>query len=118
MEGFDELLPMVPVVLPFFVRHRHNASIDASPFSSEQTRETSLLLKQKPCHKQFCRGKEELKVSKKSSSGMVKVSSVAVLRWKVRNAVSAMVLLIPAMDNDVRGEASFTWMRMARALVR
>ena len=81
--------------------------------------ETSLLLKRQPCHEQFCRGnKEELKVSKNSSSGMVKVSSVAVLQWNVCDAVSAMVLSTPAMDNDVRGEASFTWMHMARALVR
>ena len=49
---------------------------------------------------------------------MVKVSSVVVLQWNVHDAVSAMVLSIPAMDNDVRWEASFTWMHMARALVR
>ena len=49
---------------------------------------------------------------------MVKVSSVVVLQWNVHDAVSAMVLLIPAMDNDVRWEVSFTWMRMAKALVR
>ena len=59
-----------------------------------------------------------MKVSKNSSSGMVKVSSVTVLWWNVHDAVLAMVLLTPAMDNDVRGEASFTWMHMARALVR
>ena len=56
-------------------------------------------------------------MSKNSSLVMLKVSSVAVLQWNVRNAVSAMVLSIPAMDNDVRGEASFTWIRIARALV-
>ena len=57
-------------------------------------------------------------MSKNSSSGMVKVSSVTVLQWNMHDAVSAMVLLTPAMDNDVRGEASFTWTRMAGALVR
>ena len=49
---------------------------------------------------------------------MLKVRSVAVLWWKVCNAVSAMVLLTPAMDNDVSGEASLMWMHIARALVR
>ena len=36
-EGSDESLPMVPVAPPFFVSRLHNASIDASPFSLEQT---------------------------------------------------------------------------------
>ena len=116
MERFDESFPMVPVVLPFLVSRRHDASIGASPFSSEKTQEASLLLKWKPCHEQFCSGKDELNVSKNSSSGMLKVRSVAVLRWKVQEAVSAMVLLTPAMDYDVSGEASLTWMRIARAL--
>ena len=49
---------------------------------------------------------------------MLKVVSVAVLRWKVREAVLAMVLLMPAMDNKVSGDASLTWMRIAKALVR
>ena len=49
---------------------------------------------------------------------MLKVRSVAVLWWKVHEAVLAMVLLTPAMDNDVSGEASLTCMCIARALVR
>ena len=118
MEGFNQSFPMVPIVLPFHVRHRHNTSIDALPFSSEKMHEASLLLKRKPCHKQFCNGKDELKVSKNLSSGMSKVRSVAVLWWKVHNAMSTMVLLMPAMDNDVSGEASLTWMHIASALVR
>ena len=118
MEGFDELFPMVPIVLPFLVRHHHDASINALPFSLEKTQEASLLLRQKPCHEQFCSGKEELNVSKNLSLGMLKVLSVAVLQWKVRKAVLAMVLLMPAMDNEVRGDASLMWMRIAKALVR
>ena len=51
MERFDEVFPMVPVALPFLVRCCHDASIDASPLSSEKTREASLLLNWKPCHK-------------------------------------------------------------------
>ena len=43
---------------------------------------------------------------------------VAVLRWKVRDAVSAIVLLTPAMDREVSGDASLTWMHMASARVR
>ena len=35
-EGFDELFPMVPIVLPFHVRCHHDASINASPFSLEK----------------------------------------------------------------------------------
>ena len=103
MERFDESFPMVPVALPFLVSRRHNASIDALPFSLEKTQEASLLLKRKPCHEQFCSGKDELNVSKNLSLGMLKVRSVAVLWWKICNAVSAMVLLTPAMDNNVRG---------------
>ena len=48
-------------------------------------------------------------MSKNSSSGMVKVSSVAVLWWNVRNAVSAMVLSTPAMDNDVAEGGGFIY---------
>ena len=49
---------------------------------------------------------------------MLKVLSMAVLWWKVPEAVSAMVLSRPAMDNKVSGDASLTWMCMAKALVR
>ena len=49
---------------------------------------------------------------------MLKVRSVAMLWWKVHDAVSAMVLLTPVMDNNVSGEASLMWMHIARALVR
>ena len=37
MEGFDESFPMVPIAIPFLVRCHHDASVDASPFSSEKT---------------------------------------------------------------------------------
>ena len=36
-EGSNESLPMVPVVPPFFVSRLHDASINALPFSLEQT---------------------------------------------------------------------------------
>ena len=72
-ERINELFPIVPVAPPFLVSHHHNASIDVLPFSSEQTQETSLLLRQKPCHEQFCSGKEKLNVSKNLLLVMLKV---------------------------------------------
>ena len=48
---------------------------------------------------------------------MAKVVLVAVLRWKVRDAVSAMVLLTPAMESEVSGEAWLMWIRIASARV-
>ena len=117
-ERFEELFPMVSTALPFHVRHHHDASIDALPFSSEKTHEAILLFRWKPCHEQFCSGKDELNVSKISVSEMTNVWSVAVLRWKVHDAVSAIVLLTPAIDRDVSRDASLTWMRIARACVR
>ena len=117
-EGFDKLFPMAPVMLPFCVRRRHDASINASPFSSEKTHEAILLLRWKPCHEQFCSGKEELKVSKKSLSEMANVWLVAMLRWKVRDAVSAIVLSTPAMDREVSRDTSLTWMHMVSARMR
>ena len=49
---------------------------------------------------------------------MLKVLFMAMLQWKVHEAVSAMMLLMPAMDNEVSGDASLTWMHIAKALVR
>ena len=83
MEGFDEVLPMVPIALPFCMRHHHDARINALPFSLEKMHEAILLFRQKPCHEQFCRGKDELKVSKNLLSEMTNVWSVAMLWWKV-----------------------------------
>ena len=57
-------------------------------------------------------------MSKNSSLLMLKVWLVAVFLWKVRDAVSAMMLSTPVMDKEVSGEASFTCIRMAKALVR
>ena len=68
MERFDGAFPMLPVALPFCVRHHHDASINALPFSSEKMHEVILVLQWKPCHEQFCNGKEELKRSKNLSS--------------------------------------------------
>ena len=49
---------------------------------------------------------------------MLKVRSVAVFRWKVHEAVLAMVLSMPVMGSDVSGEASLTCMHITSALVR
>ena len=57
MEGFDEAFPMVPIVPPFCVRCRHDASINASPFSAEKMREAILVLRWRPCHEQFVKGR-------------------------------------------------------------
>jgi hypothetical protein len=77
----------------------------------------SLLLRRKTRHEVFWRGKEDEKICKNSASEMANVSAVAVLRWKVRDAVSAIVLSVPAMETDIRGEASLAWSRMASARV-
>ena len=103
MERFDELFPMVPILLLFHVRCCHDASVDTLPFSSEKMCEAILLFRQKPCHEQFCSGKDELNESKNSVSEMMNVWSVAMLQWKVHNAMSAIVLSTPAMDRDMWG---------------
>jgi hypothetical protein len=108
---------MTPIALPFLVIRRHDSSVDASPLSSEKTREANLLLKRKPRHKSFCNGKVVANVCKNSSSETVNVVVLAVLRWNVREAASAIRLLSPAMDTEISGEASLVWMRMARARV-
>ena len=64
---------MFPVTLPFFVIHRHDASIDALPLSSEKTSEVSLELRRKLHQELSCKGKVELNKCKKLSSGRVNV---------------------------------------------
>ena len=108
---------MTPVALPFFVIRRHDSSVDASPLSSEKTREANLLLKRKPRHELSCNGKAVANVCKNSLSEIWNVAVLAVLRWKVREATSAIRLLSPAMDTEINGDASLAWMRMARARV-
>ena len=97
-ERLDEFCPMTPIALPFLVIRRHDSSVDASPLSSEKTRKANLLLKRKPRHKSFCNGKVVANVCKNSSSETVNVVVLAVLRWNVREAASAIRLLSPAMD--------------------
>jgi hypothetical protein len=77
----------------------------------------SLSLKRKTRQELFWRGKREEKVCKKSRSGMANVLVVAEFRWKVREAVSAIVFCVPAMDTDISGDASLAWSRMASARV-
>lgn len=117
-KGLDEAEPMVPIAEPFFVSCRHDASVDGAPLSSEKIFEASLLLKRKLRHEVACKGKAEAKVCKKSSSEIAKVLVLAVVRLKVRDAMSAMVLWVPAMETEMSGDASFVWIRMANARVR
>jgi hypothetical protein len=117
MERFDEPFPMLPIALPFFVIRFHDSSVDVSFRSSEKTREVSLLLRWKLRHESFCKGKAEAKVCKKLLSSIVNVAALAVFRWNVREAMSAMRFSTPAMDTEISGEASLAWMRMARARV-
>jgi hypothetical protein len=109
---------MLPIALPLFVIRFHDSSVDVSFRSSEKTREVSLLLSRKLRHEPFCKGKVEEKVCKKSSSLLVKVAASAVFRWNVRDAMSAMRFSMPAMDTEIRGDASLAWMRMASARAR
>ena len=106
---------MLPIMLPFFVIHCHDASINALPLSSEKMSEVILELRQKLHQELSCKGKVELKRCKKSSSGRVNVSLVAVLQWKVHDAISAILLLMPAMEWEMSRDASLMCMHMARA---
>jgi hypothetical protein len=117
-ERLEEVAPMFPIALPFLVIRLHDPSVDVSPLSSEKTREASLLLNRKTRHESCWSGKDAEKECKKSSSEMWNVFEVAEFRLKVRDAVSAIVFLVPAMETDTRGEASLAWMRRARARVR
>jgi hypothetical protein len=58
------------------------------------------------------------KECKNSLSEIWKVSAIAECLWKVWDAVSAIVLSVPAMETDTRSDASLAWMRIARAWVR
>lgn len=107
-KGFDEVSPMVPIALPLTVIRRHDPSVDASPLSSEQTREMSLSLNRKTRQELFCRGKVEENNCKNSVSDIWKVLSVTEWQLKVRDAISAILLSVPVMETDTRGEASLT----------
>ena len=65
---------MLPIMLPFFVIHRHDTSIDALPLSSEKMSEVILELRWKLHQELSCKGNVELNKCKKSSSGRVNVS--------------------------------------------
>jgi hypothetical protein len=108
---------MLPKALPFLVIRRHDPSVDGSSLSLEKISKASLLLSRKMRQELFCRGNAVEKVCKNSRSEMWNVSRVAELRLNVRDDRSAMRLSTPAMDTDIRGEASLAWMRSANALV-
>ena len=101
---------MLPITLPFFVIHCHDTSINDLPLSLEKTSKVGLELRQKLCQEVSCNGKVKLN---KSLLGRVNVLRVAVLRWKVREAMSASLLLMPAMEWEMSGDALFTCMHMA-----
>ena len=105
MEGLDEAFPMLPIALPVFVIRFHDSSVDASFRSSEKTLEVSLLLRQKTRHEPCCKGKADEKMCKKSGSSIRNVVSLAVCRWNMREAMSAIRFLTPAMDTEIRGDA-------------
>ena len=108
---------MLPIMLPFFVIRCHDASDNAFPLSSEKTSKVILELRQKLHQELSCRGKVELNKCKKSSSGRVNISLVAVLRWKVHEAMSAILLSMPVMEWETSSDASFMRMRMAKARI-
>jgi hypothetical protein len=58
------------------------------------------LLRRKMRHDAFSRGKVAENECKNSLSEIWKVLAVAECRWKVRDAVSAIVLFVPAMTGD------------------
>ena len=68
-EGHNEVCPMVPIALSFFVIRHHDASVNALPLSLEKTSKVILELRQKLCHEMSCKKKVELNKCKKSSLG-------------------------------------------------
>ena len=108
---------MLPITLPFFVICCHDTSVDALPLSSAKTSEVILELRWKLCQELLTKGKVELKKCKKSSSGRVNVLLVVVLRWKVHDAISAILLSMPSMEWEMSGDALLMCMHMARACV-
>lgn len=115
MEGLDEGPPMAPIALPFAVIRRHDPSVDASPLSSEQTFEISLSLRRKTRQESVWMGNVAANRCKKSMSDVSKVLRWAECRLNVREAMSAILLSVPAMETETSGEASLTWIRMASA---
>ena len=117
-EPSDECLPMFPIALPLAVIRFHDPSVDVVPLSSEKISEASLLLRRKTLQEAFCSGKAAAKDCKNSVSEIWNVCCVALCLLNVREDMSAMRLSMPAIETEIEGEASLTWMRMARALVR
>jgi hypothetical protein len=107
-ERLEEVAPMFLIALPFSMICLHNPSVDVSPLSLEKTREASLLLNRKTRHELCWSG----------SSEMWNVFEVAEFWLKVRDAVSAIVFLVPAMETDTRGEASLARVRRPATLDR
>jgi hypothetical protein len=109
---------MRPIADPFRVIRSHDPSVDVVPRSSEKIRELSLSLKRKMLHEPFCRGKVLANVCKNSVSEMVNVAAATECLLKVREATSAIRFLMPAMEMEIRGEASLACMRIANARAR
>jgi hypothetical protein len=118
MEGTDEFLPMRPIAEPLIVIRSHDPSVDVISRSSEKIRKLSLSLKRKMLHELFCSGKVSEKICKNSVSEMANVLAATECLLKVCDATSAIRFLTPAMETEIRGEASLAWMRMANARAR
>jgi cell fate (sporulation/competence/biofilm development) regulator YmcA (YheA/YmcA/DUF963 family) len=84
----------------------HDPSLDVLPRSSEKIRKQSLSPKRKARHELPWSGKEVAKDCKNLASEIFNVPAVAEFRLKVRDAISAMVLITPAMDTEMSGDAS------------
>jgi hypothetical protein len=82
------------------------SNVDVLPRSSENIRKQSLPLKRKARHELHWSGKEVANDCKNFVSEIVNVLAVAEVRLNVRDAISAMVMIMPAMDTEMSGDAS------------
>jgi hypothetical protein len=103
------------IALPFADICSHDPSVDVFPRRSEKIHKLSLSLKRKTRHELSWRGKEDAKNGKKLASEILNVSAVAEFRVSVRDAKSAIVLLMPAMETEMNGDAKALVRRPAMA---
>jgi hypothetical protein len=101
-----EFGPNLSIALPFVVIRSHDPSVDVLPRSSEKIRKQSLSLKRKARHELPWSGNEVAKDCKNLASEILNVPAIAIFRLNVRDPISAMVLITPAMDTEMSGAAS------------
>jgi hypothetical protein len=106
MEWFNDFGPNLSIALPFGVIRNNDPSVDVLPRSSEKIRKQSLSLKRKARHELPWSGKELQKIVRILASEILNVPAVPEFRLNVRDAISAMVLITPAMDAEMSGDAS------------